>query len=43
MGRKSFHEFEAQAYQAKPKKYSIDDLKELIKTYRAKIKELKNE
>lgn len=41
MGRKAFHEFEAQAYQAKPKKYSIDDLKELIKYYRQKIKDIK--
>ena len=39
MGRSTFLEFESYAYQAQAKKYSIDDLKEIIKTYRAKTKE----
>lgn len=39
LGRNMFGEFESYAYQAEAKKYSIDDLKEIIKTYRAKTKE----
>ena len=40
MGRQEFERFETEAHSAKAKKYTIDYLKELIKTYRAKTKEL---
>lgn len=38
-GQEAYDKFEAEAYQTPPKKYSIDDLKEIIKTYRAKARE----
>lgn len=39
LGQEEFDRFEQEAYQSEPKKYSIDDLKEIIKTYRAKARE----
>ena len=41
MGAEEFAKFESEAYQAEPKKYSSDDLKEIIKIYREKTKQMR--
>jgi len=41
IGVKAFEELEKEAYQGEPKKYTIDDLKEIIIMYRQKAKELR--